>query len=78
MATDHPTRAAMQEVIDTMNHLDELLSAFDLLAVEGAPPWLSCVRRSFDPMQQSFERLECHLRRDVLPVLEAQEGAHHG
>lgn len=79
MATADLTRDALQQVIDTMAHLDELLTAFDdLLKGESPPPWLPCIRRSFDPMEQAFERLECILRRDVLPALDAQEGTRHG
>jgi hypothetical protein len=78
MADHHSTaaelREALQHSIDTLNHVDDLLSAFDALAGDaGSPSWLSTLQLLFSPAQAAAEGLEFILRRQVLPVLEADQ-----
>lgn len=80
MADQHSTAAELRQVlqhsIDTLNHVDDLLSAFDALAGDAGPPsWLSTLQLLFAPAQVAAESLERVLRLQVLPVLESgQEG----
>jgi hypothetical protein len=78
MADQHSTaaelREALQQSIDTLNHVDALLSAFDAVAGDAGPPaWLSTLQLLFSPAHAAAESLECILRRQVLPVLEADQ-----
>jgi hypothetical protein len=76
MADQHSTaaelRQALQHSTDTLNHVGDLLSAFDALAGDAGPPsWLSTLQLLFAPAQAAAESLEFVLVCQVLPVLDA-------
>lgn len=78
MADQHSTaaelREALQQSIDTLNHVDALLSAFDDVSGDAGPPaWLSTLQLLFAPAQAAAESLEFILRRQVLPLLESDQ-----